>query len=76
MLIELKAQERALREALATPATISQFVTALQSKGRDSSNGEYEELKRQLIQTGLALSSSAPMVGTNHPRFQVLLKEQ
>lgn len=72
VLIELKAQERAVREALASPTTISQFVTALQSKGRDSSNGEYEELKRQLIQTGLALSSSAPMVGTNHPRFQVL----
>jgi capsular exopolysaccharide synthesis family protein len=71
-LLELRAQERATRAALATPESISAFVTALQSKGRDQGDKEYEELKRQYIQTTLALASSSPMVGPNHPRQMVL----
>jgi len=70
--MELRAQERAVKAALATPATIAALVTAQQAKGRDAGDHEYDELRRQLIQTSLALSSSVPMVGPNHPRVLVL----
>jgi capsular exopolysaccharide synthesis family protein len=70
--MDLRAQERALRSALTSPASISAYVTALESKGRDTGDKEYEELKRQYIQTSLALDSSSPMVGPKHPRTQVL----
>jgi capsular exopolysaccharide synthesis family protein len=70
--MELRAQENTIKAALATPATIAAFVTAQQSKGRDSGDKEYEELRRQFIQTSLALSTSLPMVGASHPRYRVL----
>ncbi|HEY7118513.1 MAG TPA: polysaccharide biosynthesis tyrosine autokinase [Tepidisphaeraceae bacterium] len=70
--IELRAQERCAREMLLSPLAISAFVTDQQAKGRDSGDYEYEELRRQLIQTALTLASSVPVVGFNHPRYQVL----
>jgi succinoglycan biosynthesis transport protein ExoP len=74
--MELRAQEGTIKAAMATPASIAAFVTAQQSKGRDSGDREYEELKRQYIQTSLALSTSLPMVGANHPRYLVLQAAQ
>jgi capsular exopolysaccharide synthesis family protein len=70
--MELRSQEITIKAAMATPASIAAFVTAQQSKGRDSGDREYEELKRQYIQTSLALSTSLPMVGASHPRYLVL----
>jgi capsular exopolysaccharide synthesis family protein len=70
--MELRAQQNALRAAMKSPESISAYVTALESKGRDTGDKEYEELKRQFIQTTLALDSSSPMVGPRHPRTQVL----
>jgi capsular exopolysaccharide synthesis family protein len=70
--MDLRAQANALRGAMKTPESISAYVTALESRGRDTGDKEYEELKRQYIQTDLALTSSSPMVGANHPRTQVL----
>ena len=74
--MELRSQEITVKAAMATPESIAAFVTAQQSKMRDSGDKEYEELKRQYIQTSLALASSLPMVGANHPRYLVLKAAQ
>jgi succinoglycan biosynthesis transport protein ExoP len=70
--IELRAQERFGREMLLDPGAMSAFVSGQQAKGRDAGDYEYEELRRQLVQTALALASNVPVVGMNHPRLQVL----
>jgi capsular exopolysaccharide synthesis family protein len=70
--IELRAQERFAREMLGDRAAVSAFVEGQQAKGRDAGDHEYEELRRQLVQTALALASNAPIVGLNHPRLQAL----
>jgi capsular exopolysaccharide synthesis family protein len=74
--MELRAQEKALRAAMKSPESISAYVTALESKGRDTGDKEYEELKHQYVQTSLALDSSSPMVGPMHPRTMVLRAAQ
>jgi uncharacterized protein involved in exopolysaccharide biosynthesis len=70
--IELRAQERFAREMLLDPRAVSSFVAGQQAKGREAGDHEYEELRRQLVQTALALASNVPVVGMNHPRLQVL----
>jgi capsular exopolysaccharide synthesis family protein len=70
--MEARAQRDAIKAALATPESIAAFVEAQQSKGRDSGDPEYQELRSQLTQLTLTQSTGNTIQGPNHPRVQIL----
>jgi succinoglycan biosynthesis transport protein ExoP len=70
--MELRAQEKSTREAISNPASLVAFVAALQTKGRDSGDQEYDDLRRQLVQQALAMGQNNPVLGATHPRMQML----
>jgi len=70
--MELRSQKDAINSALQTPDGISHYVEAQQSKGRDFGDHEYDELRSQLNQNLLALSTSKAVQGPNHSHVQVL----
>ncbi len=70
--IELRAQQESVKGALADPASMASFVEAQQLKVRESGDREYDELRSQLGQAKLTLSSGQEMQGPKHPRVQAL----
>jgi capsular exopolysaccharide synthesis family protein len=79
---ELKGQQQSIEKALASPAGVANFVQALQFRSRDTGDREYDELRLELIQQRLVLSTLISVQGPHHPTVQVqqgrvnLLKEQ
>lgn len=55
--IDLRAQLAATQAALANPQSLSAFVEAQQFKSKDTGDREYDDLRSQLVQQNLALSS-------------------
>ncbi len=71
--IDLRAQLSATKAALETPDTISAYVEAMQSKnGRDQGDKEYDELRSQLSQYSLAITTNSGTQGSSNPRVAVL----
>ncbi len=70
--MDLRAQEKSVREAISNPESLRAFVSAMQSKGRDTGDREYDDLRHELMQQSIAIGQNNPMVGANHPRMQVL----
>jgi capsular exopolysaccharide synthesis family protein len=70
--IELRAQQQAIRQAMGDPRSLRAYVHALQSKGRDSGDGEYDQLRRELVQSMVALARIEGIEGPGHPRRQAL----
>jgi succinoglycan biosynthesis transport protein ExoP len=70
--MELQSQKEAITDALQTPQSIAHFVEAQQSKGRDFGDREYDELRSQLTQSELAISTARAVQGPNHSHVQVL----
>ena len=70
--MEATSQRDAIKAAMATPESIAAYVEAQQSKGRESGDAEYQELRSQLTQVALTQSTSGTMQGPNHPRVAVL----
>jgi polysaccharide biosynthesis transport protein len=71
-LFELQARQQAINEALADPAQRSAFVQAQLLKGRDSGDREYDELRGQLMQSMLALSTTMVFQGEGNKNVQGL----
>ncbi len=70
--MELRAQQEAISKALANPTSIAAFVEAQQMKGRDAGDREYDELRTQLNDQKLALSTARAVQGPSNSRVQVL----
>lgn len=70
--LEAKAQRDSILVAMATPGSIASYVEALQAKGRESGDAEYQELRSQLSQVILTQSTGTTVQGPNHPRAQVM----
>jgi capsular exopolysaccharide synthesis family protein len=70
--IELRAQQQAIQKAMGDPRSLRAYVHALQSKGRDSGDGEYDQLRRELVQSMVALARIEGIEGPSHPRRQAL----
>lgn len=70
--MELRAQEKSVREAISNPESLAAYVSSLQSKGRDSGDREYDDLRHELMQQAIALGQNSATVGVDHPRMQVL----
>ncbi len=70
--IDLRSQLAATKRALADPASLSAFVEAQQFKAKDAGDHEYDELRSQLIQQMLALSTSSALEGPRNSRVMTL----
>ncbi|HEV7299973.1 MAG TPA: polysaccharide biosynthesis tyrosine autokinase [Tepidisphaeraceae bacterium] len=70
--IELRTQRESIEAMMASPASLSGHVQAQQSKGNDSGDREYNELRSQLVQYSLALSNAMALQGENNKRVQAL----
>ncbi len=70
--IELRAQKGATEQALRDPSSASAFVYALQARGRDLGDKEYADLRAQLAQFTVELSTSQSLQGEKNPRIQML----
>jgi capsular exopolysaccharide synthesis family protein len=69
--VQLRAQQKALKAALADPKSAAAFVDSIQFKSRDSGDREYDELRQQLSQHLLAASAESYGQKENHPRMRV-----
>jgi capsular exopolysaccharide synthesis family protein len=69
--VQLRAQQKALKAALADPKTAAAFVDSIQFKTRDSGDREYDELRTQLSQHLLAAAAESYGQKENHPRVKV-----
>jgi capsular exopolysaccharide synthesis family protein len=69
---EIRALKDATEDALKDPSRLSAFVEAQQFKGRDFGDREYDEMRTQLSQHLLALSTAIAVQGTNSPRVQAI----
>lgn len=70
--IGLRAQLSATKKALADPASLSAFVEALQFKAKNAGDHEYDELRSQLVQEMLTLSTSSALEGSHNTRVRTL----
>ncbi len=70
--IELKAERDSLQAAMATAASMTALVQAQQAKGQEHADREYGELRSQLLQHSLAMSTSLAVQGPNHSRVRAL----
>ena len=70
--IDLRAQLAAIKRALADPASLSAFVESQQFKAKDVGDHEYDELRSQLIQQMLTLSTSSALEGRRNTRVMTL----
>jgi capsular exopolysaccharide synthesis family protein len=69
---DLRAQLASVNAALANPATLAAFVEAQQFKSKETGDREYDDLRSQLIQEMLALSTSSALEGANNSRVKTL----
>ena len=69
--VQLRAQQKALKGALADPKSAAAYVDSIQFKTRDSGDREYDELRTQLSQHLLAASAESYGQKENHPRVKV-----
>ncbi|HWE03258.1 MAG TPA: polysaccharide biosynthesis tyrosine autokinase [Tepidisphaeraceae bacterium] len=70
--MELRAQWEATRKALSNPESLSAFVESQQFRAKDAGDHEYDDLRAQLIQQMLALSTASAMQGPRNSRVQSL----
>jgi len=70
--MDIKAQRDGLKSAMSSPAAMSALVEAMQFKGKDVGDHEYDELRSQLVQHKLALSQSITLQGPENKRIQML----
>ncbi len=69
----LKAQEQAVKAAMATPESLSAYVQALQAQsGESKGDKEYDELRSQLLQHVLSLSTNSSVQGRNNQNVKLL----
>jgi capsular exopolysaccharide synthesis family protein len=69
--VQLRAQQTALKSALSDPKSAAAYVDSIQFKTRDSGDREYDELRQQLSQHLLALAAESYGQRENHPRVKV-----
>lgn len=69
--LDLRAQQQSLKEALKDPEAMLSYVESLQFRAGDSGDREYDELRAQLVQQSLALTTAASAQGDNHPNVRV-----
>ena len=70
--MELRSQQQAINAAMATPQGITAYVQAMQAKGRDNGDGELADMRTQMSQSQIALSSAREVQGENHSHVQVI----
>lgn len=68
----IRAERDSIKDALATPEAMSAFALSQQFKGRDFGDREYDDLRSQLMQTVLSLSTSEVVLGRNNERVRLL----
>ena len=68
--IELKAEQESILAAMDGGDAMRSFVEALQFKGRDFGDREYDELRSQLAEQNTQLAGLLRILGDNHPRVR------
>lgn len=70
--LELRSEKSALEAALSRPDTLHAYVVAQQFKSKDSGDHEYDELRSQLNNQMLALSTASSLAGEQNSRVRTL----
>ena len=70
--MDLRAEQETVLDALESPQAMRRFVEALQFRGRDIGDREYDELRSQLVQFTSQLAAVGGIQGANHPRSRSL----
>ncbi|HZL38360.1 MAG TPA: Wzz/FepE/Etk N-terminal domain-containing protein [Tepidisphaeraceae bacterium] len=69
---ELAARDNAVKNALSRPEALSAFVQAQQYKDKQAGDREYDDLRAQLVQAELALSTCISVQGRENQRVRLL----
>ena len=71
-IVDLRARQDTILDALESPKAMRTYVEGLQFKGRDVGDREYDDLRNQLSQYTAQLAALAGIQGPNHPRSRTI----